>query len=1448
MNKSLVELLKGHLDENKDICDYDIKVLRIQYLKKSEKLIIYLKGESRLNEDIKDKVEKTLFNILDVFKDIEFIWYVDIKNANIEEVLTMYWVDFVHDVTMKTPTVKTALLNCGKSIVNDEIKIDVNNKFILDVLKNKKMDQVMKNTLKRVYGLTTNFNIEYDENTKQDYFEEKEKENLNIIQEVMKNKPVQTTPKESSPKPKSNNNNYNSGSNGGYKKTKYDNTKDANDENLIIGRHITGDITPIIELDQTSGFVSVMGDVFKVEIIETKTGRIIPTFCITDYTSSITVKCFLKNQEIEKMQENLKVGLHCKISGEVIYDTYAREIVIMGKHMYKIPKTERNDSNEEKRVELHAHTTMSSMDGMSSATSLINMAAKWGHKAIAITDHGVAQAFPEAMNASKGKDIKIIYGMEGYLVDDGEPIVIGGKDRRLNDDIVVFDLETTGFSSENDSIIEIGAVKIRNGEVIESFNEFVNPERNIPYKITELTSITNEMVRNAETIKEILPKFMNFIGDSMVAAHNAPFDTSFIKANCKRMGLNFTSAIMDTIPLSKFLFPDLKRYKLNTICNHIGISLENHHRAVDDARATAEIALHCFEKLKKEYNIEDVNTLNAEYIRNFDIKKAMTYHVIVLAKNQAGIKNLYKIISKSNLEYFHRRPRLPKSLIQEYREGLIIGSACEAGQVFKEVLQGKSFEELENLVNFYDYLEIQPIGNNKFLIEKGNVKDEDELREINKKICDLANKYGKPVVATGDVHFLDPKDEVFRRILMAGQGFSDADNQPPLYFKTTTEMLKEFSYLGEEKAREVVIVNPNKIADEVEFVKPIPDETFPPKIEGADDDIRNMTMEKVHRIYGEKLPEVIQQRLDKELNSIINNGYAVLYLIAHKLVAKSISDGYLVGSRGSVGSSFVATMTDITEVNGLPPHYVCPKCKHSEFFMDGSVASGVDLPEKNCEKCGTPYIRDGHDIPFETFLGFEGDKEPDIDLNFSGDNQGDIHKYTEVLFGEGHTFKAGTIGTIAEKTAYGFVKKYLDERGVNVPSAEIDRLTIGCTGVKRTTGQHPGGIMVVPNDNEIYNFCPIQHPADDPNSDIITTHFDYHSISGRLLKLDILGHDDPTVLRMLQDITGLDPHDIPLSDPKVLSIFTSPEALGVTVEELGCEVGSYGIPEFGTKFVRQMLLDTKPKTFSDLVRISGLSHGTDVWLNNAQYYIKEGYTTLKDCIATRDDIMVYLIYKGLPPKIAFNIMEKVRKGKGLSEEHEKIMRENNVPDWYIGSCKKIKYMFPKGHAAAYVMMAVRIAYYKVYYPKAYYATYFTVRADDFDGDIVIKGEDAIKVKMDEISELGNKVGPKEKGLLTILELSYEMYKRGIKFLPVDLYKSHATKFLIEGESIRIPLSGLQGVGVNAAKSIMEARKNGEFISKQDMKDRSSVSKTVIEALSNHGALGDLPETNQLSLF
>nr|WP_125153735.1 PolC-type DNA polymerase III [Clostridium rectalis] len=1435
MSIDLAKVLKNDCAEASELFQ-GIKILRIQYLKKSNKLKIVIKAFKPIKKDTEEKIKTLLLKRLISFTDVEIICYKDISNISLEDVCEKYWFELVHGVINYIPLSKECLLSSIRKIEDNILFLSYGNNFLYNILKNKKIEKTISSVLKDMFGIKCKVVLEYDSSLKKEnYFDLKDKEETLIIKNTLSQ--IKTNQNENISFVNKQNN-----------KSEVKSVKiDENDSSIILGKNIKEDVINIDTIKDAIGTVAVFGEIFKKEIIETKTGRKIVSLYITDYTSSITVKFFPKPKEADRIIDEIKEGLYCKIRGEVINDQYAKELVIMAKDILKVNKIEKMDNSEDKRVELHVHTKMSAMDGMTSAEDIIKRAAKWGHKAIAITDHGVVQAYPEAMDAAKKYGIKIIYGVEAYLVDDEVPIVLGEDGRDIFDSFVVFDIETTGFSNENDKIIEIGAVKIKNGEVVDNFSSFVNPKVNIPLKITELTGIDNSMVDNSEDISIVLPKFIDFINDSIVVAHNANFDVSFIKKNCRELNMNFNNPIIDTIPLAKFIFPELKRYKLNVVAKHLGISLQNHHRAIDDARATADILLRCFEELKKK-EIFKLDMLNKEYLKNQDMKKLPTYHLIVLVKNQTGLKNLYKLISKSHLDYFYKRPRMPKSLIKQYREGLIIGSACEAGQVYKEVLSGKSQEELQNILSFYDYLEIQPLANNDFMIRNGIVKDKEELKKINKRICDIGEENNKPVVATCDVHFLDPEDEVFRKILMAGQGFSDADNQPPLYLRTTEEMLKEFEYLGEEKADEVVIKNTVKIADIVDTVKPIPDETFPPKIDGAEEEIRKMTVEKAHNIYGEALPDIVEKRLNKELNSIINNGYAVLYLIAQKLVAKSIQDGYLVGSRGSVGSSFVATMSDITEVNGLPPHYVCPVCKYSEFITDGSISSGADLPDRACPKCGKDLNKDGHDIPFETFLGFEGDKEPDIDLNFSGEYQSVVHKYTEVIFGKGHVFKAGTIGTVAEKTAYGFVKKYITEKNIQVTQAEVERLTMGCTGVKRTTGQHPGGVMVVPSDNEIFNFCPIQHPADDNDTDIITTHFDYHSISGRLLKLDILGHDDPTVLRMLQDLTKVDPKKIPLGDSKVMSLFTSPDALGVTKEELGCEVGTYGLPEFGTKFVRQMLIDTQPKTFADLVRISGLSHGTDVWINNAQYYIKEGFTTLKDCIATRDDIMTYLIFKGLPPKIAFNIMEKVRKGKGLSEEHEKIMKDNKVPDWYIESCKKIKYMFPKGHAVAYVMMAVRIAYYKVYYPQAYYATYFSVRADDFDADVILNGDEAVLRKIDEIIAMGNNATQKDKGLLTILEICHEMFKRGIKFLRADLYKSDSIKFLIEENGIRIPLSALQGVGKNAAKNILEARVKGEFISKEDLRLRSKATKTVIEALEKHGCLKGMQETNQISLF
>ncbi len=1445
MGQEFIKILRKEINNNETLEDKEIQILRFQFYKKSQTLKIILKSVETLSQNEEDDLKKIVLKILTFDVNIEILGYKDVSNASLEDIIGQQWSNVVEEIARKIPLCRPILYSMNKQIEGKTINIYSGNQTLINHAINKKVTLLIESSIKDIFDVNVKVQFNFNEalSLQKKYEANKKEENIKIIKEAMDNKAINGG--------QTSGNNYN---NDKYtpkaeKKSDYKYyKKEPKDENTVFGRSIKMDTTEIKEIDEASGYVAIIGEIFKTEMIETKTGKTIFTFFITDYTSSISVKVFLKPQDKDAVLDEVKKGFYCKVRGEAVYDTYAREVVIMGKDISRMKKIQKMDGSSEKRIELHLHTTMSTLDGMTSAGRLIERAAFWGHEAIAITDHGGVQAFPEAQTCAKKLGIKVLYGVEGYLVDNGIPVVLNEKGDTLNDTFVVFDLETTGLSPVNDKIIEIGAIKIKNGEIIDDFSCFVNPKRSIPYKITELTSINDYTVKDCEAIDVILPKFMEFCKDSVLVAHNAGFDTGFIKKNCRDLDLKFNASIMDTVALARFLYPELKKVKLNIVAKHLGISLENHHRAVDDAKATAEILLKCFEKLREEYEVEDLKSLNELFLSKLDIKKQPTYHIIIFAKTQEGLKNLYKLISEAHLNNFFKSPRTPKSLLAEMREGLIIGSACEAGEVYRAILDGRSDEELKEIIDFYDYLEIQPIGNNNFLIQKGMVEGEDELKAINKRIYNLGKKYNKITVATGDVHFLDPKDEMFRRILMAGRGFKDADNQPPLYFRTTEEMLNEFEYLGRNIAKEVVIDNPKKISDLINVLKPIPDGTYVPKIEGAEEDIKNMTLKKVHSIYGEILPDVVQKRLDKELNSIINNGYAVLYLIAQKLVAKSTEDGYLVGSRGSVGSSFVATMSDITEVNGLPPHYVCRKCKKSEFFLDGSVSSGADLPDKDCPDCGIQYKKDGHDIPFETFLGFEGDKEPDIDLNFSGEYQGVVHRYTEVLFGKGYTFKAGTIGTVAEKTAYGYVKKYLEDRNLRVSQAEIDRLTIGCTGIKRTTGQHPGGIMVVPSDNEIYNFSPIQHPADDNDTDVITTHFDYHSISGRLLKLDILGHDDPTVLRMLQDLTGLDPKTIPLNDTKVISLFTSPEALGVTREELQCEVGSYGLPEFGTKFVRGMLVDTQPKSFSDLVRISGLSHGTDVWLNNAQYYIKEGFTTLKECIATRDDIMVYLMYKNLPPKSAFTIMEKVRKGKGLSEADEELMKENDVPDWYIGSCKKIKYMFPKGHAVAYVMMAVRIAYYKVYYPEAYYATYFTVRADDFDANLICHGENAINSKLNELYELGNNASVKEKGLITVLELCFEAHKRKIKFLRVDLYKSEAIKFIIENGALRPPLNAISGLADNAGKGIVEARKNGEFISKEDLRIRAGISKTAIEGLTSHGCLEGMSDTNQLSLF
>lgn len=1242
--------------------------------------------------------------------------------------------------------------------------------------------------------------------------------------------------------------------------------EDDEDTPLILGMNpnITENVVKISELNVDDGKVALDGEIIGMEDRELKSGKTLLSFDLYDGSSSMTCKAFLNKDVSKKVIKRMKNAKGVKISGNAQMDSFSNELTVMANTIVEsegLKKTVRQDNSEVKRVELHMHTKMSQMDAMTSAKDLIKRAMKWGMKSIAITDHGVVQAFPEAhkMLGYDNKDIKIIYGVEAYLAPDNTKTIYNGKGQSIDTTYCVLDLETTGFSAVTEKITEVGIMKVKNGEVIGEFSTFVNPEKHIPERVTEVTNITDEMVKDADTIEKVFPKILEFLGDdkeTVIVAHNANFDVGFLKQNAKALGYDFNYTYLDTLSLAKDLFPDYKKYKLGKIAENLGIKVEVAHRALDDVDTTVKVFKVMIDMLKKKGTeiVEDIDRVAADSeAKKEEYKKLKTYHAIILAKNYVGLRNLYKLVSLSHLHYFYRKPRILKSLYKKYSEGLILGSACEAGEVYQAIELGKTDEEIEEIASDYDYLEIQPTGNNEFLIRNEKVADEEALRDINRKIVALGEKLNKPVVATCDVHFMDPQDEIYRRILEAGQKYDDADNQAPLYLRTTEEMLDEFSYLGKEKAYEVVVTNTNKISDMCDQISPISPEKCPPHIPGCEQTIKDIAYNKAHELYGDPLPEIVQTRLDKELDSIIKNGFSVMYIIAQKLVWKSNEDGYIVGSRGSVGSSFVANMTGITEVNSLPAHYRCPNCKYSDF-TDYGVKNGFDLPDKECPKCGHKLDKDGMDIPFETFLGFNGDKEPDIDLNFSGEYQAKAHKYTEVIFGKGTTFKAGTIGTVADKTAFGYVKNYYEERHIPVNQAEIKRISQGCTGIKRTTGQHPGGIIVVPKGREIYEFCPVQHPADDPNSDIITTHFDYHSIDANLLKLDILGHDDPTVIRMLQDITGIDPTKVPLDDKETMSIFSSTKALGVTPEQIHSEVGSFGIPEFGTKFVRGMLVDTKPTTFDELIRISGLSHGTDVWLGNAQSLIEQGTVTLTEAICCRDDIMIYLIKQGVPPNPAFKIMETVRKGKALKDpakwaEYVSLMKEHNVPDWYIKSCEKIKYMFPKAHAAAYVTNAFRIAWFKVHEPKAYYTAFFSIRAaDDFDSEIMIFGKEKVKNKMKEIDLLGNNATPKDKTMYPVLELVLEMYERGIKFLPIDLYKSSATKFIVEEEGIRPPLNSIAGLGTVAALGIENARKDGKFMSIDDMKIRSKVGDSVAELLKKFGCLDGMSQSNQLSLF
>ena len=1235
-------------------------------------------------------------------------------------------------------------------------------------------------------------------------------------------------------------------------KAKQQDNNGSSVEKCQIGKPIhVENIKPIETIIEEEFKVAIEGVIFDINIKELKSGRHIVELKVTDYTDSLVLKMFTrKNKDDLNHFKALSVGKWVRAQGRIEEDTFVRDLVMMMSDIEEIKKTPKQDKAEEKRVEFHLHSSMSQMDGIPNISAYVNQAAAWGHKAIAVTDHNVVQAFPDAHSAAEKNGIKMIYGMEGMLVDDGVPIAYKPTDRDLKEaTYVVFDVETTGLSNQYDQIIELAAVKVKDGEIIDKFERFSNPHEKLSETIINLTHITDDMLVDAPEIEEVLTEFKEWVGDAIFVAHNASFDMGFIDTGYERLGFGpSTNGVIDTLELSRTINTEYGKHGLNFLAKKYGVELTQHHRAIYDTEATAYIFIKMVQQMK-ELGVTNHKDINKKLSNEDAYKRARPTHVTLIVQNQDGLKNLFKIVSASLVKYYYRTPRIPRSLLNEYREGILVGTACDEGELFTAVMQ-RDQSEVEKIAKYYDFIEVQPPKLYQDLIDRELIRDTETLYEIYDRILKAGESTGIPVIATGNAHYLFEHDAIARKILIASQPGNPLNRStlPEAHFRTTDEMLDEFHFLGEDKAYDIVVKNTNELADRIEKVIPIKDQLFTPRMEGANEEIRELSYTNAKKLYGDDLPQIVIDRLEKELDSIIGNGFSVIYLISQRLVKKSLDDGYLVGSRGSVGSSFVATMTEITEVNPLPPHYICPHCKTSEFFDDGSVGSGFDLPDKTCETCGGELIKEGQDIPFETFLGFKGDKVPDIDLNFSGEYQPHAHNYTKVLFGEDKVFRAGTIGTVAEKTAFGFVKGYLNDQGIHKRGAEIDRLVKGCTGVKRTTGQHPGGIIVVPDYMDIYDFTPIQYPADDQSASWMTTHFDFHSIHDNVLKLDILGHDDPTMIRMLQDLSGIDPKTIPVDDKETMQIFSSPASLGVTEEDILCKTGTFGVPEFGTGFVRQMLEDTKPTTFSELVQISGLSHGTDVWLGNAQELIRSGICDLSSVIGCRDDIMVYLMYAGLEPSMAFKTMESVRKGKGLTDEMIDAMKANDVPDWYLDSCLKIKYMFPKAHAAAYVLMAVRIAYFKVHHPLYYYAAYFTIRASDFDLITMIKDKESIKNTVKDMYSRYMDLGKKEKDVLTVLEIMNEMAHRGFKMQPISLEKSQAFDFIIEDDTLIPPFIAVPGLGENVAKRIVEAREDGPFLSKEDLNKKAGLSQKIIEYLDDLGSLPDLPDKAQLSIF